>query len=105
MRYKLLKLLTNTFENIQRQYKDSFNEDIFPCEDGSSCYTTKNDDWVFVFQSESGIISYRFIVNRNDLTDVSTSNLQFEESGNSLGWSTTYKVKPVSIGESTLERV
>lgn len=106
MRYKLLKLLTNTFENIQRQYKDSFNEDIFPCEDGSGCYTTKNDDWVFVFQSESGIIGYRFIVNRNDLTDVSNSSLQFDEaSGNNFGWSTTYKVKPVSIGKSILERV
>lgn len=106
MIYKQLKLLVNAFENIQCQYKESFNEDIFPTEDGSGCYTTKDDDWVFVFQSESGIIGYVFIVNRNDLTDVSNSSLQFDEVSNkSFGWSTTYKVKPVSIGESILERV
>lgn len=106
MIYKQLKLLTNTFENIQRQYKESYNKDIVPIEDDPGCHITKDGDWEFVFQSESCILGYVFIVNPNDLTDVSNSSLQFDEaSGNNFGWSTTYKVKPVAIGESTLERV
>lgn len=105
MIYKQLKLLTNTFENIQRQYKESFNKDIVPIEDDPGCHITKDGDWEFVFQSESCILGYVFIVNPNDLTDVSTSNLQFEELSDGFGWSITYKVKPVTIGESILERV